>query len=191
MTVRQLSLGERMRAEIAAAILHDPPLLFLDEPTIGLDLVAKERTRRFLTRLNRERKVTILLTTHDIADIERLCDRLILINHGRILFDGSIDHLRGLSQENILVFELSDFDRPLAISTGTVVRREGAWITVMYDPRRHDLSQVVAEVASTHHIVNVKAEHESIESIIREMYETTEESPKAGNPRAGRSFDAG
>ena len=83
--VRQLSLGQRMRGELAAALLHDPELLFLDEPTIGLDVVAKQRVREFLVELNRERGVTVLLTTHDLGDIERLCTRLLVIDHGTLI----------------------------------------------------------------------------------------------------------
>ncbi len=81
--VRQLSLGQRIRGELTAALLHEPELLFLDEPTIGLDVVAKQRVRDFLVEINRERGVTVLLTTHDLGDIERLCDRLLVIDHGR------------------------------------------------------------------------------------------------------------
>jgi ABC-2 type transport system ATP-binding protein len=92
--VRQLSLGQRMRGDLAAALLHDPHVLFLDEPTIGLDVVAKHRIRHFLQALNRERGVTVLLTTHDMTDVERLCSRLLIIDHGRVLYDGNLDQIR-------------------------------------------------------------------------------------------------
>jgi ABC-2 type transport system ATP-binding protein len=92
--VRQLSLGQRMRGDLAAALLHDPEVLYLDEPTIGLDVVAKHRVRSFLRELNRERGVTVLLTTHDMADVERLCSRLLIIDHGQLLFDGGQDEMR-------------------------------------------------------------------------------------------------
>ena len=94
--VRKLSLGQRMRCELGAALLHAPDLLFLDEPTIGLDVVAKEAIREFLATENRERGTTILLTTHDLADIERLCPRMILIDHGRVVYDGSVEAIRRL-----------------------------------------------------------------------------------------------
>ncbi len=93
--VRQLSLGQRMRGDLAAALLHDPEVLYLDEPTIGLDVVAKHRVRAFLRELNQERGVTVLLTTHDMADVERLCSRLLIIDHGQLLFDGGLDQMRG------------------------------------------------------------------------------------------------
>jgi viologen exporter family transport system ATP-binding protein len=92
--VRQLSLGQRMRGDIAAALLHDPEVLYLDEPTIGLDVVAKHRMRSFLRQLNQERGVTVLLTTHDMADVERLCSRLLIIDHGRLLYDGSLEAMQ-------------------------------------------------------------------------------------------------
>jgi len=92
--VRQLSLGQRMRGDLAAALLHDPEVVYLDEPTIGLDVVAKHRVRSFLRELNRDRGVTVLLTTHDMSDVERLCSRLVIIDHGRLLYDGGLDELR-------------------------------------------------------------------------------------------------
>ena len=95
--VRSLSLGQRMRADLAAALLHDPPLLFLDEPTIGLDVVAKERIRGFIRQMNRERGTTVILTTHDLGDVEKLCERVIMIDHGRLMFDGALDELRRAS----------------------------------------------------------------------------------------------
>jgi ABC-2 type transport system ATP-binding protein len=93
--VRQLSLGQRMRGELVAALLHDPSILFLDEPTIGLDVVSKEAVRGFLAELNRERGTTVLLTTHDLVDVERLCDRLLIIDHGRVIEDGTVESIKG------------------------------------------------------------------------------------------------
>ena len=92
--VRQLSLGQRMRGDLAAALLHDPELLYLDEPTIGLDVVAKARIREFLRAINAERGVTVLLTTHDMDDIEALCPRMVIIDHGRKLYDGAVAGIR-------------------------------------------------------------------------------------------------
>ncbi|GLW22871.1 ABC transporter ATP-binding protein [Microbispora sp. H10949] len=94
--VRQLSLGQRMRGDIAAALLHDPAVLVLDEPTIGLDVVSKAEVRDFLRRRNAEHGTTVLLTTHDLGDVERLCRRVLLIDHGSLAFDGTLDDLRAL-----------------------------------------------------------------------------------------------
>jgi ABC-2 type transport system ATP-binding protein len=105
--VRQLSLGQRMRGEVTAALLHGPELLVLDEPTIGLDLESKERLREFLAELNAHRGTTLLLTTHDLDDIQRLCRRLMVIDHGRVLADGPLDELREqVSPERVLVVDL-------------------------------------------------------------------------------------
>ncbi|MEU8383467.1 AAA family ATPase, partial [Streptosporangium sp. NPDC048865] len=97
--VRQLSLGQRMRGDITAALLHDPAVLVLDEPTIGLDVVSKAAMRDFLRRLNAERDTTVLLTTHDMGDIEKLCRRVMLIDHGSLAFDGTLDELRATAPE--------------------------------------------------------------------------------------------
>jgi ABC-2 type transport system ATP-binding protein len=111
--VRQLSLGQRIRGELTAAMLHDPEIVLLDEPTIGLDVVAKERVREFLTAVNSERGVTVLLTTHDLDDIERLCSRLLVIDHGRLIYDGDLETLKQrYGGERVLVvdFELHEPD---------------------------------------------------------------------------------
>ncbi len=93
--VRQLSLGQRMRGDFAAAMLHDPKIVYLDEPTIGLDVVAKEAIREFIARINAERGTTIILTTHDLADVERLCRRIVLIDHGLLIYDGDVERIKG------------------------------------------------------------------------------------------------
>ena len=107
--VRQLSLGQRMRGDLVAALLHAPPILFLDEPTIGLDLVSKEAVRRFLAEVNRERGTTVLLTTHDLADVERLCERLVVIDQGRVIEDGTVDGIKArYGTERTLVVDLAE-----------------------------------------------------------------------------------
>ena len=107
--VRQLSLGQRMRCDLAASLLHSPSILFLDEPTIGLDAVSKLAVRDFVRRLNRERGVTVILTTHDMDDIEALCSRVIVIDHGRILSDGTLEELRPrVTNERGLIVDLRD-----------------------------------------------------------------------------------
>ena len=109
--VRQLSLGQRMRGDLAAALLHDPELLYLDEPTIGLDVVAKARIRELLLDINRNRRVTVLLTTHDLADIELLCPRMVIVDHGRKLFDGLLSSIRDkFGGERTLVAQLQTGD---------------------------------------------------------------------------------
>lgn len=105
--VRQLSLGQRMRGDIAAALLHDPEVLYLDEPTIGLDVISKAKVRQFLKELNTERGTTVLLTTHDLTDIEQLCNRVMVIDHGRLMYDGSLAGLHEVGEsERMLVVDL-------------------------------------------------------------------------------------
>src|SRR5579884_1414278 len=112
--VRQLSLGQRMRCDLAASLLHAPPLLFLDEPTIGLDAVLKLAVRDFVKRLNRERGVTVILTTHDMDDIEALCTRIVLIGQGQILSDGSLEQLRSrVTRERWLIVDLMDAEETI------------------------------------------------------------------------------
>ena len=107
--VRKLSLGERMRCDLAAALLHNPPLLFLDEPTIGLDVVAKDHIRQFLRAINREFRTTVLLTTHDLDDIEELCRRIMIIDHGKLLYDGQLSDLKSrLLRTKQIKFVLKD-----------------------------------------------------------------------------------
>src|SRR5207249_12081278 len=107
--VRQLSLGQRMRGDLAAALLHDPEILYLDEPTIGLDVVAKHRVRDFLKEINRQDGVSVLLTTHDMSDVEQLCSRVLIIDHGTLLYDGTLDGIRDrLGTERTLVVDLVD-----------------------------------------------------------------------------------
>ena len=121
--VRQLSLGQRMRGEVTAALLHSPELLVLDEPTIGLDLLSKERLRAFLVRERAERGTTVLLTTHDLPDIERLCDRILVVDHGRVAFDGDLPGLVArVGAERVLVVDLAEPGPPLTDVPGTTLR---------------------------------------------------------------------
>ena len=114
--VRQLSLGQRMRGDLTAALLHAPPVLFLDEPSIGLDVVAKARIRELLARINRDQGVTILLTTHDMADIERLCSRMLIIDHGRVIYDGGLETIREqYGDERTVVVDLAEEAPPLDV----------------------------------------------------------------------------
>ena len=116
--VRKLSLGERMRCDLAASLLHNPPVLFLDEPTIGLDVVAKERIREFLKEVNRTEGTTVLLTTHDLSDIEELSQRIIIIDKGRILFDGDLEQMKmRLAKYNQVKFFLKDRSQVAASGT--------------------------------------------------------------------------
>lgn len=172
--VRQLSLGQRMRGDLAAAVLHEPPLLYLDEPTIGLDVVAKARVREFLARINQERGVTILLTTHDMADVEHLCRRMIIIDHGRLLYDGSVDALRRRSSgHRTLVVDaragasLADLGMPGVELT----RAEGPRHWLRFDRDAVSAASLIAAVVARVPVQDVAIEEPAIEDIIRQIYE--------------------
>lgn len=168
--VRQLSLGQIMRGEVAAALLHDPEVVFLDEPTIGLDVVSKARLLAFLQEINRERGVTILLTTHDIADVERLCRRMLIIDHGHVIYDGGVTALRDrVGGERVLIVDL-ETPQPLRIADASVERVEGTrqWLRF----RRSDATaaRIIAEVAAQAPIVDLSIEEAPIEEIVRQIY---------------------
>jgi ABC-2 type transport system ATP-binding protein len=170
--VRQLSLGQRMRADLAAALLHDPRILFLDEPTIGVDVLAKERLRTFIKEINRTRGVTVLLTTHDMQDIEKLCNRMAIIDDGNILYDGSIDALKTkFGQDRTLVIELDDAPYRLNLPHTRVIREEGSRVWLAFDKDQLSASDVMMKVAETHTIRDLSIEEPEIESVVREIYE--------------------
>jgi ABC-2 type transport system ATP-binding protein len=166
--VRQLSLGQRIRGELTAAMLHGPELLFLDEPTIGLDVVAKQRVRDFLVELNRERGVTILLTTHDLGDIERLCSRLLVIDHGRLIWDGGIESLKArYGEERTLIVDLEEPAPPLEVDGARVERVDGPrqWLRF-----RGSAAELTARVAEHARLVDLQVAEPDIEEIVRRIY---------------------
>jgi ABC-2 type transport system ATP-binding protein len=166
--VRQLSLGQRIRGELTASMLHEPELLFLDEPTIGLDVVAKQRVRDFLIELNRERGVTVLLTTHDLGDIERLCKRLLVIDRGSLIWDGQIDDLkRRYGAERLLIVDLEAAIPPLQIEGARVEKVDGArqWLRF-----RGPAAELTARVAASAPLVDLQIAEPDIEEIVRRIY---------------------
>jgi ABC-2 type transport system ATP-binding protein len=168
--VRQLSLGQRMRGDITAALLHDPEVLYLDEPTIGLDVVSKGRLREFLRALNDERGTTLVLTTHDLQDIEALCDRVIVIDHGTSVYDGSLAglHAEGGSSRTLVV-DLVDEAPPVDVSGATVSRVDGPrqWLSF---PADASAAPIVAAVAASYDVADLSIQEPDIEDVIRELY---------------------
>jgi len=169
--VRQLSLGQRMRCDLAAALLHSPEILYLDEPTIGLDAVSKLAVRDFVRELNRERGVTVLLTTHDMDDIEALCQRVIVINNGRIFLDGTLGELRRrVTRERRLIVDLENAGDTVADEEAEVIRREGHRVWMRFDPERIPAAQLIARVTARHAIRDLFVENPPIEEIIAKLY---------------------
>jgi ABC-2 type transport system ATP-binding protein len=171
--VRQLSLGQRIRGELTAAMLHNPELLFLDEPTIGLDVVAKQRVRDFLVEINREDGVTVMLTTHDLGDIERLCSRLLVIDHGSLIWDGGIPELKErYGGERTLVVDLEEPAPPLDVPGAIVHRVDGPrqWLRF-----KGSASELTARVAATAQLVDLQVAEPDIEEIVRRIYARPEE----------------
>jgi ABC-2 type transport system ATP-binding protein len=169
--VRQLSLGQRVRADIAAALMHDPDILFLDEPTIGVDVISKEKLRSFIKEINSDRKVTILLTTHDMIEIEKLCPRVLVIDQGRILYDGSLETIRArYSSGRVLAVEfeeeIPDFSPPGAV----LQRSEGRKKWFEYNRYETPASALIASVSAHYAVADLTVTDVEIEAVIRTMY---------------------
>ncbi|MHA3837066.1 ABC transporter ATP-binding protein [Terrabacter sp. AAH1] len=172
--VRSLSLGQRMRAEIAAALLHSPDLLILDEPTIGLDVLSKQRLREFLVAERRERGTTLLLTTHDMGDIERLCDRVLVVDHGRLAFDGTLTGLAAtVGAQRVLVIDLAQptpdlDDIPRTRLLGS--ESDGLRQRLAFDSEATTAAAVLAHVSARHEVRDLTIEEPDIEDVVRRIY---------------------
>jgi len=170
--VRQLSLGQRMRGELTAALLHGPKVLFLDEPTIGLDVTSKQAVRSFLAELGESGDVTLVLTTHDLADIERLCSRLVVIDHGRVVHDGSIEALHErYGSRRRLVVDLREPLPPGFAVTGATLASVGAdGHRVAFDLDSAEAGAVVAELVATAEIRDLALVEPDIEDVVARLY---------------------
>ncbi len=177
--VRQLSLGQRMRGDLAAAVLYEPPILYLDEPTVGLDVVAKERMRQFIAEVNRDAGTTIMLTTHDLADVERLCKRIIFIDKGRVLFDGAVAELkRRYAPYRELNVTLAPNGVPdgvaLDVPGAEIVSREPGRLVVRFDPERVPVTDVIAAVVALFPVSDIAIVEPALEGVVREIVESGE-----------------
>jgi ABC-2 type transport system ATP-binding protein len=177
--VRKLSLGQRMRCELAAALIHNPPLLFLDEPTIGLDVLVKLKIREFLKEINEKYNTTILLTTHDLSDIEALCERVIMLDEGKIIYDGALRSLKenwGEGKDIQFQFlQAVSLDDLVALTNDDALKwnadEEQQTFTVHIDTDNDELiSQVIAKIVAAYKIKDIKINEPSTEEIIRNIY---------------------
>lgn len=169
--VRQLSLGSRMRCEIAASLLHNPKILFLDEPTIGLDAVSKKIVRDFIKKLNKESNVTVILTTHDMADIEALAKRIILIGKGKVLYDGTINNLKKnydyLRKIKVITKDKINIKKNYIISKKN--SKEGMEFTI--DIRKVEISEFIKLLSSKISIIDIDIDTGNIDDLIVRLYE--------------------
>lgn len=174
--VRKLSLGERMRCDLAAALLHNPPLLFLDEPTIGLDVVAKDQIRKFLRAINREFHTTVLLTTHDLDDIEELCRRIMIIDRGRLLYDGPLDSLKQkLLRTKQIKFAVKDSDQLPGVQSfardGLELEQVDALtFRIRFDRTRVATADLIRQILNTVQVRDLLIEDEPIEEVVKRIY---------------------
>jgi ABC-2 type transport system ATP-binding protein len=170
--VRKLSLGERMRCEFINSMLHDPKIVFLDEPTIGLDVVAKEKIRQFIKKENKERNVTVILTTHDVGDVEELCDRIIIIDKGMHIYEGTVNSLkRKYVTHKELVIEFEDEVKRLSIPNCKVIKQEETKTTINVNIKKTSVSTVIKHLLNKYEIKDIDVNEQSVESIIRKIYE--------------------
>ncbi len=169
--VRSLSLGQRMRCELAATVLHGPEVLFLDEPTIGLDLIAKQRFREMVVRLNEEHGTTVFLTSHDVADIEHVADRVVVINHGTIIYDDQVARMRrSLLQTKLLEVRFEEAPGAIAIDGVQVTPESDTVYGLVVDTRRLSVREVLDELLDAYPIADISVVDPPLEQVISEIY---------------------
>ncbi len=172
--VRQLSLGQRMRADLACAMLHNPKILYLDEPTIGLDVVAKSKIRDFIKNINENKKTTVMLTTHDMTDIEKLCDRVLVIDHGKLMYDGQFGKVKEIyctdAVMEIQCKEELDDEMEMNLTGVKKIRHIGSQIYVSFNQNEISPLSIIDELRTKKEIVDFRLHEADIESIIQKMY---------------------
>ncbi len=174
--VRKLSLGERMRCEIAASLLHRPNILFLDEPTIGLDVVVKQRIRDLILELNQQEQVTVFLTSHDAGDVEALCKRAMVINHGHVIFDGRVSTLkRDYLHVKTISLKLAQTWQGFELAGVQVLKQKGYGVKLSVDTRTVPIEAVIGQLLSCYSIADINVDNPPMEEIIARIYEQADE----------------
>ncbi|WP_461010750.1 ABC transporter ATP-binding protein [Streptomyces capparidis] len=167
--VRQLSLGQRMRGDLAAAMLYAPRILYLDEPTVGLDVVAKDRIRRFVAELNRTSGTTVILTTHDLDDVEQLCERIVMIDRGKVVYDGGVPELKArYAPYRELVVETQGL---VEVDDAEVVKREEGRVWLRFDPARTKPAELIAAVLARCEVTDLAIVEPELEGVIHRIYQ--------------------
>jgi ABC-2 type transport system ATP-binding protein len=168
---RELSLGQRMRADLGLALLHEPEILLLDEPTLGLDVLARRRILTFIQELNRERGVSVLVTSHDMAELEQLAGRIVLLHEGEMAFDGDFSELRRvLSGRRMLTLETSS-TAPLVLAGAALVRSEAGRHEYAFDPREVSLTQLLEQASAITDVLDVETHRAPIDEVVADLYE--------------------
>ncbi len=170
--VRDLSLGERMKCQAITSLLHNPKLVFLDEPTIGLDIIAKDRFRDLIKDTNKKDKTTFIVTTHDMQDIEKLCDRIIIINHGEIIYDGSLKNIKGEYLSNKIVdVKLEEAHQGFKLKGCKVLKRRKYELKIEINVKKKSINELVSYLLENYQVADILIQDPPIEEIIRNIYE--------------------
>ena len=173
--VKNLSLGQKMRCEIAATFLHNPKVVYLDEPTIGLDILVKENIRKFIKDINKEKKTTVILTTHDLKDIEEVCDRIILIDKGSIIYDGEKETFKNKYGKHIITeFVIQNKDKNITLETNDeefeVIEEDENTVKIKFNHDKLTVMDVVKSISNYCEILDMHIQEEGLEEILREIY---------------------
>jgi ABC-2 type transport system ATP-binding protein len=170
-----MSFGERMRCEVTASLLHHPKILFLDEPTVGMDVVAKEEIRNFLRDINEKEGTTIMLTTHDMGDVEALCERIILLDQGKIIYDGNLDKLKKkyLTSKNISLTYGKVKNKKFAkrsLSKVKILEEEKGYIKMSVNIKQHDIKKVISDIIKAVDVIDISVEEPELSEIVAKIY---------------------
>jgi ABC-2 type transport system ATP-binding protein len=168
--VRNLSLGERMKCDLIAALLHNPKLVFLDEPTVGVDLISKERIHEFIHKVNKEEGTTFIVTTHDMSDIEKLCKRIVVINKGIAVYDGPLETLKSKFKEKHLDIKLTEKGKPFSFKGCKVLEQKDVVMRIEVNTNIQDIDNVMRHILSNYKVLDITITDPEIEEVIKKIY---------------------